>query len=212
VQPFLVPNFGERDGQKPRCHSIDKPLPTVAASGHINIVEPFLIQVAHGNGKDRNGDKRRSKSINEPLPTVCGQRGDMALCEPSLLPQHSGGALRAVTEPTPTIATDGAIGLVEPFLVKFYGTANGAQSIEDPLDSVTVKDRHALVRPIVVIDGEQYLLDIRFRMLQPHELAGAQGFPNNYRFTGTKTDQVKLIGNAVPCNLARAIVTAALDQ
>lgn len=33
-----------------------------------------------------------------------------------------------------------------------------------------------------------------------------------YRFTGTKKDQVKQIGNAVPRRLARAIVGAVLSQ
>jgi site-specific DNA-cytosine methylase len=32
------------------------------------------------------------------------------------------------------------------------------------------------------------------------------------QFTGTKTDQVRQIGNAVPCGFARALVTAALSQ
>jgi DNA (cytosine-5)-methyltransferase 1 len=212
AEPFLVPSFGEREGQSPRCHSVDEPLPTVAATGHIAVAEPFLVQLAHGNGKDANGDARRSRSVDQPLPAVCGQRGDMALCEPSLLPQGGGGVMRSVEAPAPTVATDGAIGLVEPFLVKFYGAASGAQSVGEPLDTVTVKDRHALVRPVVVIEGQRYLLDIRFRMLQPHELAGAQGFPRDYKFTGTKTEQVKLIGNAVPRRLARALVYAALSQ
>jgi DNA (cytosine-5)-methyltransferase 1 len=135
----------------------------------------------------------------------------MALVEPGLLPQNQGGELRPVSEPAPTVATKGAVALVEPFLVEYYG--NGAsQSVGTPLNTVTTKDRHALVRPVVIIDGERYLLDIRFRMLQPHELAGAQGFRRDYKFTGTKTDQVKQIGNAVPRRLARAIVAAALSQ
>lgn len=40
----------------------------------------------------------------------------------------------------------------------------------------------------------------------------AQGFPHDYHFTGTKTDQVKQIGNAVPRRLARAIVAAVVSQ
>jgi hypothetical protein len=39
---------------------------------------------------------------------------------------------------------------------------------------VTTKDRFALVEPLV-IDGKT--LDIRFRMLKPHELSAAMGFP-----------------------------------
>jgi DNA (cytosine-5)-methyltransferase 1 len=275
-QPFLVPSFGENGTQKPRTHSVDEPLPTVAATGHIQlaepyilaidhrggngdyinsvhdplstvstkarhcVAEPFLVQLAHGESAgEKNPEKRRvksihdplptvhaggkgmgicqpelsrSKSINEPMPTICGNRGDVALIEPSLLPQHGGGVLRSVDQPTPTVTTDGAIGVVEPFLMKYYGAATGAQSVNDPLDTVTAKERHALVRPTVVINGERYLLDIRFRMLQPHELAGAQGFPKTYKFAGTKTDQVKLIGNAVPRRMARALVLAAITQ
>lgn len=254
AQPFLVPNFGEREGQKPRCHSVDEPMPAVTASGHIAVAQPFLVQLAHGESAgEKNAENRRVRSVDdpvptihaqggsvglcepslsrvqsvdEPLPTVCGNRGDVALIEPHLLPQNGGGALRSVDEPSPTVACDGAIGLVEPFLIKYYGTNKGGQSISDPLDTVTAKERHALVepalhyrpghepapRPVVVIQGQSYILDIRFRMLQPHELAGAQGFPRDYKFTGNKTEKVKLIGNAVPCRLARAIVYAVLSQ
>jgi DNA (cytosine-5)-methyltransferase 1 len=245
---FLVPNFGERDGQEPRCHSIDEPLPTVTSHGagslvepfivelrgtserqldstarsvdrplptvsaggvHAGLVEPFLVQMNHGNGGDPNGDSRRVRSVDHPLPTVCGTRGEFAIIEPALLPQQSDGRLRAVTEPCPTVATSGAIALVEPFLVQYYGTG-GATSIHDPLDTVTTKDRHALVSPAVIVDGRECRVRYRYRMLQPRELAGAQGFPDDYQFTGTKTDQVKQIGNAVPCGLARALVEAVL--
>jgi DNA (cytosine-5)-methyltransferase 1 len=40
AQPFLVPNFGEREGQEPRTHGLDDPLPTVTASGHIQLAQP----------------------------------------------------------------------------------------------------------------------------------------------------------------------------
>lgn len=189
--------------------SVEQPLDTVTANGnHHALAEPFLVQVAHGAS---GGDESRVRSLEAPMPTVCGNRGDMALVEPCLLGQQQGAALRPVSEPAPTVATAGAIALVEPFLVSYYGTAK-AQSADDPLDTVTTKDRHALVRPVVEIDGARYVLDIRFRMLQPHELALAQGFRRGYKFTGNKTDQVKQIGNAVPRRLARALVAAIVSQ
>jgi DNA (cytosine-5)-methyltransferase 1 len=43
-------------------------------------------------------------------------------------------------------------------------------------------------------------------MLQPRELAAAMGFPSDYEFCGTKTETTEQIGNAVPVNLARALV------
>lgn len=211
LEPFIVPHFGERGGQSPRTHSVDKPLPTVTGQGAGSVVLPFLVQVAHGNGAEVDGDSRRARSLDVPLPTVCGSRGEMALCEPSLLPQQSDGRLRAVSEPVPTVATAGAIGLVEPYLIEYYGNG-GAQAVTSPVPTCTTKPRFGLVLPEVVVDGKRYLLDLRFRMLQPKELAGAQGFKGEYRFSGTKTDVVKQIGNAVPRRLARALVTAALKQ
>ncbi|MGC1550512.1 MAG: DNA cytosine methyltransferase [Rhodanobacter sp.] len=38
-QAFLVPNFSEGSQQQPRTHDIDNPLPTVTASGHIQIAQ-----------------------------------------------------------------------------------------------------------------------------------------------------------------------------
>ncbi|MBL9174385.1 MAG: DNA cytosine methyltransferase, partial [Verrucomicrobiales bacterium] len=46
--------------------------------------------------------------------------------------------------------------------------------------------------------------------LSPRELARAQGFRDNYEFTGTKSDVVRQIGNAVPRNLAKALVRGVL--
>lgn len=213
AQPFLIEMRGTSEQQvENTSRSVDRPMGTVTAGGvHHGVCSPFLVQVAHGNGKDANGDSRRVKSLEEPMPTVCGQRGDMALIEPSLLPQQSDGILRPVSQPAPTIATAGAVALVEPYLVEYYGNGR-AQSVNDPLGTVTTKSRFGLARPVVVLQGQRYLLDIRFRMLQPRELAAAQGFRDDYQFSGTKTEQVKQIGNAVPRNLARAIVLAAVGQ
>ena len=50
------------------------------------------------------------------------------------------------------------------------------------------------------------------RMLQPKELAAATGFPSDYRFTGTKSEVVKQIGNAVPPNFAKAMFGQILKE
>lgn len=57
-----------------------------------------------------------------------------------------------------------------------------------------------------------YLTPEVFRTLMPGRIAAAQGFRRDYKFTGTKSDQVKQIGNAVPRRLARALCLAALSQ
>jgi DNA (cytosine-5)-methyltransferase 1 len=186
----------------------EAPLSTVTTKARHGVVEPFLVEM---RGTDVSQVNSSGRDLSQPLGTVTAGGNHHALIEPALLGQQSGSALRPVSQPAPTVATAGAIALVEPFLVKFYGTG-GAQSTGQPLDTVTTKDRHALVNPEVVVDGQIYKLDIRFRMLQPHELAAAQGFRRDYVFTGSKADQVKQIGNAVPRGLASALVGAAMTQ
>lgn len=73
-----------------------------------------------------------------------------------------------------------------------------------PLPTVTTRDRFE----IVGTDG----LELGFRMLQPTELAAATGFPSNYKFTGTKVEIVKQIGNAVPPNFAKALFATMLKE
>jgi len=128
--------------------------------------------------------------------------------EPFMLGQQSGATARAVSSSMPTVATKGAISLIEPFLVKYFATATGAQSIHEPLDTVTTRDRHALVSG----EARATALDVRIRMLQPHELAAGQGFPAGYKFAGNKTEQTRQIGNSVEVNQARALFTAMLAE
>jgi len=102
---------------------------------------------------------------------------------------------------------------VSAFLVKYYGTATGS-AVSDALGTETTKPRHGLVT--VVIDGEPYVIaDVGFRMLTARERARAQGFPDSYVIERqadgtpvTKTDQGRLIGNAVPPQLAAAVIRA----
>ena len=81
----------------------------------------------------------------------------------------------------PTVtATSSDMFLVEPYVSKYYGTGV-CQPIDEPLGTVTTKDRFDLVEPYLIPVGENQYLGIRFRMLQPHELAAAQGFARRPR-------------------------------
>ena len=74
VQPFLVPtNYGEREGQRPRTHSVGAPLPTVVGSGTHGLVEPFMVSY-YSNGQPL--------SIHDPLDTITG-RDRFGLVTPS---------------------------------------------------------------------------------------------------------------------------------
>ena len=104
---------------------------------------------------------------------------------------------------------------VRAFLVKYYGTDQDPR-IDEPLHTVTTKDRYGLV----VVKGQTYAIaDIGMRMLQPRELFRAQGFPESYiidygllpngsKQKLTKTAQVRMCGNSVCPPMAQALVEA----
>lgn len=101
---------------------------------------------------------------------------------------------------------------MQPYLTKYYGSEAGAQSVDEPLDTITGKDRFALVEPRGVKKEGKVYLDILFRMLEPDELAKGQGFPEGYKFMGSKKEQTKQVGNAVPVNTAKALCSAVLNS
>jgi DNA (cytosine-5)-methyltransferase 1 len=199
VEPFMVPFYGERRGQDPRTHGIDDPVPTIPASGggKFGVIEPLLLPPLgfyHLDGQNP------ARGIDRPVQTITS-RGGGHIIQPFILHQMSWGRGRPVNEPVPTIVAKGTHHLIEPFIVQYNGTA-GAQPTRIPLGTVTTRDRFGLV------EGAE--LDITFRMLRPHELAAAQGFPRDYWFAGNQGEQVRQIGNAVPVNTARALALSAL--
>lgn len=168
---------------------------------------PRLIVLSRVELRQQLIRRRRYYQERSPLPAI---RVSHYLTIPA--PHQGGDRARSIDQPLATVCGNrGEMGMCDPFLIKYYGTGV-ATSVHTPLNSVTTHDRFGLVRPIVTIAGQQYELDIRFRMLQPHELALAQGFLPTYRFAGPKTQIVRQIGNAVPRRLARAIMAAALTQ
>ena len=96
--------------------------------------------------------------------------------------------MRSVEQPMPTVtATSSDMFLVEPYVSKYYGTG-ACQPVDEPLDTVTTKDRFGLVEPYLIPVGDNRYLGIRFRMLQPHELAAAQGFARNLQVPRKQID------------------------
>ncbi len=210
IEPYLL---GQQSCAAPR--SVGQPVPTVAGAGAISLIEPFLVGAGGPVGAGA------PHSTGEPLGTVLS-RDHRALVEPFLCAyrgNHAGqadGALRvaAVDEPLRTLDTSNRYGLCRPYLVRYNGTGD-AEDLDAPLPAVTTRDRFALVHPELVRSGAVAgpvvgYLDIRFRMLQPHELAAAMSFPKTYVFVGSREKRVRQIGNAVDVKTARALCRALL--
>lgn len=193
VAPVLA-GVGGRAGQtEPR--SGGQPIHTITAKGDTAVVAAFLEQACSGYYTGAGHDLRK------PAPTICAKgsiqrlvTADMA----ALSPEAEAGARRAAA-----------------FLINYYGNGT-ALDVREPLDTVTTRDRMALVT--VRLHGVPYVItDIRLRMLKPAELYRAQGFPPGYIIDRTAdgrpltvTAQVRMVGNSVSPPPLRAIATANL--
>lgn len=160
---------------------------------------PFIARL-YGNST--------AESIKKPLSTISCSGAHHMLIQPFITAIGQTSAKqrnRKLTEPLSTICTKQEHCLVKPMLVQYYGNGH-AVSLSDPIPTLTTKDRYALVNP------KYSNYELGFRMLQPKELAAATGFPSDYKFTGTKVEVVKQIGNAVPPNFAKAIFGQILKE
>lgn len=256
VAPTLVPTgFGERQGQSPRTLDLQEPLTTVVADGQKHNLCAAVLKHYGGvvgsdirqpldtiTSQDHNALLTASvtklygtstgSDATEPLPTVTGQGGHLGVVAANLVSHYGESAAQSIENPAPSI-TAGGMGhtaLVEaPMITHYYGNEDSCAPVEDPLRTVTVKDRCALVKaflhrflPGMTFDGDYVtvtirgavyvIVDIAMRMLVPRELARATGFPDDYLLFGTQTQQVARIGNAVPPAFAHALVSANLDE
>ncbi len=172
----------------------------------------FLIQY-HGEQK---AGEARGQLLSEPIKTI-DTSNRYGLVTAFITKFYKTGIGQGCDEPLHTITTSPRhFGLISAFLIKHYGSGSNCQSVEDPLGTITTKDRFGLVNVVTEIDGVQYILkDIFLRMLKPEELKLMQGFPSDYiidRDIHGKPypikEQVARIGNSVVPIMAQKLVEA----
>ncbi len=264
VAPMMIPLRGTSEHQL-LGHSVERPLSTVTASGsHHALITASLIDIGHGESCG-TGARRWSdgiRSLETPLNTVTASAAPSALTT-ALFEQANGGFYdgygHAADTPISTLTASGSNQrLVTAYLIKYYSSGGQWQRADEPLHTITAKDRAGVVEVIKVPAdslspelrekarrcadllrshlpehfGEPaeivlmsyggtvwVLIDITLRMLQSPELYAAQGFPGWYvidmDYRGvrhTKKAQVARCGNAVPPQLAEALVTANVPE
>ena len=233
VNPSLIPGYpallnlahGRRNGDPAaddrRILNWLSPLPTVTSTAAFAMAAPVILPP--------------HDSALLPLPEDADYAAFPVLTPLLVQRAQTGGNgayVRPTHRPAPTITTQNDLALALPFLVPNFGErahqCPRTHSLHHPLATVTAKGACNLVIPrtaksqlpqdidprrVVYLNGQPHLLDIRFRMLQNNELARAMGFDDDestYEFSGTATQITKQIGNAVPVNLAAALVGALL--
>ena len=222
ASPTLV-GVGGRAGQTEPRGGHD-PMYTITSKGDTGVATAFLAQANGGF------NVTHSKALPEPMTTVTNTGSQQQLVTANLVTLRKNSTGRGMDDVVPTL-TAGAEhhALVEctlspqveegalrcaAFLMKYHGSGENIIGMGDPVSTVTTKDRLALVT--VWISGDPYVIvDICLRMLQPHELYAAQGFPPNYIITHghdgrkfTKSEQVHMCGNSVSPPPLAAIAAA----
>lgn len=202
-------------------HEVTEPLHTVtsgagskrpAGAAHaMGLVTAFLAQYY----TETTPVEVRGQALEDPIYTI-PTANRYALVTSNLMILRNNQFGQSVTDLLPTITAGGGhVGEVRAFLMAYYGSSVG-QKVDEPLGTVTTRDRFGLV----TIQGQDYqIVDIGMRMLEPHELFAAQGFPDTYIIdqdadgkSYPKSAQVARCGNSVPPPFAEALVRANLPE
>lgn len=220
IAPVLVnTRNGERPTQTARVFDVREPMRTVTAKGSQGaVVSAFLTKHFGDPQRKSGGGVVLGSELDQPIGTVTAR--DHHSVTAATLVKLKGDCNGAdVEEPMPTITSGGGkggrhIAEVRAFLTAYYGEdGTGGQNVTDPMRTITSKHRLGLV----TVEGTEYqIVDIGFRMLEPHELLRAQfgKFAAGYDLSAAKTkkDQVRLIGNSVCPELVEQLVRANLGK
>lgn len=208
VDSFFVQYYGCS-----KAADMDKPLPTVTVDDRFGVIESFLVENYH----DRVDKGTGSLSLDEPFPTCVTH------------PKHSLADARLVARVRQS--HDKEIADLLQLIEEREGGVENLPIIRTESDL----DQHDFTKPFRIEIGEMaFLVDVTLRMLEPHELAKAMGFPADFEFKMlsdempkkskskknatrkpkrrtvdlNKKEAIKMIGNAVSVGLAEELVYA----
>ncbi len=197
ANPFLAPVSAYRGGRQ----------------DHSTLVTAFLAK----HYSERRRGEVMGSSLEEPIGTVTTV-DHHALVTATMVQVGYGERERQapraldIKQPLGTVVGTGKHALVVAFLVAYYGAERDGGTLNDPLRTVTTKDRFGLV---TVESREYQIVDIGMRMLTPRELFRAQGFPDSYQIEAevngkrlSKATQIRMCGNSVCPPVAAALVRA----
>ncbi|NIK24244.1 DNA cytosine methyltransferase [Paenibacillus lupini] len=208
VTAFLAQYHSETASHDARGQQLDRPILTLDTSNRYGLVAAHLA---------RHFGESVGSSADDPVGTVtAGGGGKTSLVTSHLIKMKGTNIGQPADEPLQTITAGGLhFGEVRAFLMKYYGTGEG-QEISEPMHTIPTKDRFGLI----TVHGQDYaIVDIGMRMLEPHELFAAQGFPEEYIISKDadgkqypKSAQVARCGNSVPPPFAQHLVRANLPE
>ena len=156
--PFIVPmGYGERQGQAPRVHDINNPLPTVVGKDKHGlcqpVVAPFIAQHKFSNpAQDITKPLSTITSVcaHEPMRTVTTHDREALVC--AHLDKYFNGSYMgcgdSAYDPLSTLTVQPRHGLISAHMVKFRSQELGT-SMEEPLPTVTTAGHFAQCQAVL---------------------------------------------------------------
>ncbi|GHO56714.1 DNA cytosine methyltransferase [Ktedonobacter robiniae] len=189
--PFSIPMTRVQDWLRDMTR---EPFPTQTATETQGLVTPpFLLNLNHP-------EVRPVAIADQPFPTQTAYDSSGLTVPPFILDHLGEYRPREMTRPFSTICAAGNHqSLIVPparsWLMTYYNNGQ-LVPLQEAAPTVTTLARHALVTSHS--SAEKIAVeDCGFRMLAPQEIQAAMAFPKGYILTGTRREQVKMLGNAV---------------
>ena len=134
LSPYIMSNNTNN-----ACHSTYEPLPTVTTGNRNFVCEGYI-------SKYFSGEKQAGADMRDPCPTVTGidHNAYVAVSLSSRYSDGRDGRGAKVDEPAPTVTGTNHSNLVAVNVVHYYGGADHASAMQNPLPTVTALPRHYL--------------------------------------------------------------------
>lgn len=135
VVPYLVPRYGERDGQSPRSVSIDRPMPTPAPDANQgSLAAVYLAQ--HNTGEEGH-------TVERPVSTIVGKGCTQGLVAASMIEMHGRSDARPIGEPVTAATTTSQHALMAASMLSLKGSDRRDGSVGDPHPAICAGGQHS---------------------------------------------------------------------
>jgi DNA (cytosine-5)-methyltransferase 1 len=217
---FTYRNNGGSVNPEEKSKTLERPMGTLLSGNTHNLVH---LNTYYG--------KSGLHSINSVCPTLT-TKDRVAVVNSHFIDQQYSNSLPASIEvPSGALTTVPKLSLVniQQWLLNPQFSSKGS-SIENPCFTLIARmdkkppyivstetgagqiiiyeDENPIMAKIKMFMAENGIIDIKMRMLLIDEMLLIQGFPKDYKLSGTQTDQKKFIGNSVVPVVAQKLVEA----
>lgn len=177
-----------------------EPYRTMVTRETTALVTPFIAELRGGGSKAR--------TVTQPASTFTASGNHHGL----VMPYYG-----ASTGSQPTSKPIGTLTTVDRYaLIQRHNSSkgDGAEMMtpaSEVMRTLTTAGHQSILTPGDIKAAEARVDDCLFRMLEPQEVAAGMAFPDDYRWSGTRRERVKLAGNAVTPPAARDLMAAVVE-